>query len=509
MSTYMQLGQAAIQARNTEEAVTWFTKLVEEEPKNAQALSCLGQSLCWLGKREQGLVHLRNAGKQLLKSAKKTKDVALPILLAEQLQYWEDYPGALDLARQVVQINSAELGGFRLLAVTYLRLNQNKLALAAARQALKLAPDNAVINILLAPLEAADGQRDVAKQRLEKVLNGQLSPEQSYRAHKELALILDKQAQYSGVFPHLHAAAEASALIPEVQNQDAQMVPNMIKANKAGFDHALLSRWADAEFPDSPAPIFLVGFLRSGTTMTQEVLGAHPDVFVSDETDFIPALSNELKKLSGNVGSTIDQLKNIDFAGVLHLRQLYWELAKSRFGDNAKRRFYLDKTTMNTIDLGLINCIFPDAKVVFVIRDPRDICLSCYMQIMTPTASTIQLLNWQNTASFYALTMDWWLHFKQLTTMDFIEFRYEDAVTDFEGTYRQVFDFLGLDWHPDVINFHQSAAKKHIVSPSFNQVTQPLYATSVARWQRYQSEFTSISPLLEPYINIFGYRTIN
>ncbi|MDP3332629.1 MAG: sulfotransferase, partial [Methylococcaceae bacterium] len=119
------------------------------------------------------------------------------------------------------------------------------------------------------------------------------------------------------------------------------------------------------------------------------------------------------------------------------------------------------------------------------------------------------LLNWQNTAGFYALTMDWWLHFKQLTTMDFIEFRYEDAVTDFEGTYRQVFDFLGLDWHPDVINFHQSAAKKHIVSPSFNQVTQPLYATSVARWQRYQSEFTSISPLLEPYISIFGYKAIN
>jgi len=81
-----------------------------------------------------------------------------------------------------------------------------------------------------------------------------------------------------------------------------------------------------------------------------------------------------------------------------------------------------------------------------------------------------------------------------------LEFKYEDAVTDFEGTYRKVFDFIGLDWNPAVVNFHQSAAKKHIVSPSFNQVTQPLYTSSVARWRRYEKEFEPINGILEPFL---------
>ncbi len=505
MSTYMQLGQAAIQARNTAEAVSWFTKAVDEDPKNAQALSCLGQALCWQGKHDEGLIHLRNAGKQLLKNARKTKDVSLPILLAEQLQHWDDYQGSLEMAKQMVQINSAEMAGFRLLAVTYLRLNQNKLALAAARQAQKLAPGNAIINILLALLEAANGERDIARQRLEKVLQGPLTPEESYRANKELAIILDKLKRYPEVFHRLHAAAEASASIPEVQKQDTLLVPNMIKANTAGFDKALMSRWSGREFPDSPAPVFLLGFLRSGTTMTQEVLGAHPEVFVSDETDFIPALAAELNKLSGSTGSIFEQLQALDFEGVMHLRQFYWDRARARYGDKMDRRFFLDKTTMNTIDLGLINCIFPDAKVVFVLRDPRDICLSCYMQIMTPTPSTVQLMGWQSTAEFYALILNFWLHIKQRMSLDFIEFRYEDAVSDFESTYRNIFSFLGLEWDPAVVDFHQSAAKKIIISPSFNQVTQPLYASSVARWKRYEPEFEAINSILLPFIKVFGY----
>jgi tetratricopeptide (TPR) repeat protein len=497
MSNFMQLGQMAVQAKNTAEAIKWFTKAVETDPKNAQALSCLGQTLCWQGKRTEGLVYLHNAGKQLIKDAKKSKNVTLPILLAEQLQHWDDYTGALDLAKQVVQINSKDVAGFRLLAVTYLRLNQIKQALAAAQHAHKLAPNNAIINILLAPLEAATGQREQAAKRLENVLKNNLSPEENYRAHKELALILDKLSRFDDVFAHLHAAAEAAKAIPQVQEQDANLVPNMLKAHTKNFTQDLLSRWAGSDFADTQSPVFLIGFLRSGTTMTQEVLDAHPDVFVSDETDFIPCVMQELARLSNHQGSVYDQLQNSDLDDINHLRQFYWQLAKARYGDKAKQRCFVDKTTMNTIDLGFINSIFPDAKVLFLLRDPRDVLLSCYMQIMIPTASTVQLLSWQGAAEFYAQTMNWWQHIKQRMNLKYLEFKYEDAVTDFEGTYRKVFDFIGLDWNPAVVNFHQSAAKKHIVSPSFNQVTQPLYNSSVARWRRYEKEFEPINGILQ------------
>lgn len=503
----MHLGQTAVQQKNFSEAVAWFTKAAADSPKDPQIMACLGQSLCWLGKREEGLAHLHQSGQLLLKKARKSRDIGLALDLVDQLQYWNDFPGALGICKQAVQINPGYLRGYQLLALTHSRLNQKKPALAAGRQALKLAPNSAVLSILLATLEAADGLNHEARQRLEKVLqNPLLTAEEQFRANKELARILDKLGEYDRVFVHLHAAAEVAPRLPEVKRQDAGLVPKMLENYKAEFDSELLGHWADTDFPaDQPAPIFLLGFMRTGTTLTQEVLAAHPDVFVADETDLIASVAKELDRLSNGQGSLPEQLRKLDLTGVLHLRAFYWHRAHALYGDKIGTRLLLDKTTMNTIDLGLINCIFPDAKLVFLLRDPRDVCLSCFMQTMLPTPSTVQLINWKSTARFYAQVMDWWLTIRPQLTMRFIEFRYEDAVFNFEPAFRKVFDFIGLEWDPAVAQFHKKAAEKYIASPSFSQVAQPLYSSSVGRWQHYRAEYTTILPELQIFIEEFGY----
>ncbi|WP_240506874.1 sulfotransferase family protein [Methylocaldum sp. SAD2] len=507
MTSFIQRGYAAIQSRNTAEAATWFEKAVAENPKDAQAKACLGQALCWLGRRDQGIVHLRQSGQLLLKKARKSRDIGLLLGLTEQLQFWNDYRGSLELAKQAVQIDSSQVRGFQLLTLAHSRLNQNKSALAACRQAVKRAPHSAMLQILLASLETADGSCDEAKQRLENVLKGFPTPEERFRAHKELARIHDKLKAYDQVFGHLHAAADASALLPEVRKQDAALVPNLIRTNTAGFTRELLARWSETALPQDhrAPPVFLVGFMRSGTTLTQEVLDAHPDVFVADEADLIFALGKELDRMSGSTGTTPEQLGKLDLAGVTHLRRFYWNRARERFGDKIDTRIFVDKTTMNTIDLGLINCIFPEAKLVFVMRDPRDVCLSCFMQTMIPNPSTVQLLSWKGTAAFYAQVMEWWMCMKTRMTLDFVEFRYEDAVSGFETTFREVFAFLGLSWDPAVADFHKRAAGKYINSPSFNQVAQPLYASSVGRWRYYEPEFAPVSEILMPFVAGFGY----
>ncbi|AMK74922.1 sulfotransferase [Methylomonas methanica] len=503
----MQLGQAAVQQKNFDEAVAWFTKAAEDSPKDPQTKACLGQSLCWLGKREEGLAHLHQSGQLILKKSRKSRDIGLALDMVDQLQYWNDFPGALEICKQAVQINPGQLRGYQLLALTYSRLNQKKSALAAGRQALKLAPNSAVLSILLATLEAADGLSQEARQRLEKVLqNPLLTAEERFRANKELARILDKLGEYDRVFANLHAAAEIAPRLPEVKRQDAGLVPKMLEHYKTEFDRELLGRWANTDFPaDQPAPVFLLGFMRTGTTLTQEVLAAHPEIFVADETDLIVSVAKELNRLSNGQGSLAEQLRKLDLAGVLHLRAFYWHRARALYGDKTGTRLLLDKTTMNTIDLGLINCIFPDAKLVFLLRDPRDVCLSCFMQTMLPTPSTVQLLSWESTARFYAQVMDWWLTIRSKLTMSFIEFRYEDAVFNFEPAFRKVFDFLDLDWNPAVAEFHKKAAGKYIASPSFSQVAQPLYSSSVGRWRHYRAEYAAILPELQTYIDEFGY----
>jgi tetratricopeptide (TPR) repeat protein len=145
MSQFMQLGQSAIQNKNIAEAVDWFTKALEEHSKDPQIKACLGQSLCWLGKRDEGIMHFRHSGQLLLKKARKNRDNKLALDLVEQLHYWNDYSGALEICKHAVLINPGfVVRGYQLLALTNSRLNQKNAALAAGRKALQWVPNSAM-----------------------------------------------------------------------------------------------------------------------------------------------------------------------------------------------------------------------------------------------------------------------------------------------------------------------------------------------------------------------------
>lgn len=279
----------------------------------------------------------------------------------------------------------------------------------------------------------------------------------------------------------------------------------MIRSNKAGFDRELLGRWAGTDFSDKRVPTFLLGFFRSGTTLAQEVLAAHPGIFVADEADFVSAMQRELHRIDSSKLGTAEKLRKLDRTGIQRLRDFYWNRVDGRYGDEIGERLLVDKFTLNTVDLGLINVVFPDARIVFAMRDPRDVCLSCFMQLMVPTPATVHLLSWPGTIGLYVQVMDWWLHVKPLLTLDCFELRYEEAVTRFEETYRGMFDFLDLAWDPGVADFHKRSAERFIASPSRTQVAQPLYTSSVARWRKYEKEFGVFAGPLRPFIRAYGY----
>jgi tetratricopeptide (TPR) repeat protein len=506
MDKFVERAHAAVNNNSMAEAVLWFEKAVRQNPNDVGSQAWLGQCLCTIGKRAEGIALLRQAARHYVLAARETGDIGLLLELTEELQHWSDFEGALELGEASTRINPADVRGFQLLALTYAQLNRTSEALVAGRQALDLAPSNVAMQVLQASLEADASQHAAARTRLEELLNHNLEPRSAYRAHKELARVLDRLGECDRVFPHLNRAATLSDSLPEYAEQNIAALPSIIKANRAGFDRDLLARWSTTMFPsDLPAPVFLIGFMRSGTTLTQEVLGAHADVFVSDEVDFLLATLRQLHQLNTARLSTADKLRQLGVDDILALRKFYWTKVEQRFGASVRQRTFIDKFTMNTVDIGFINCIFPDAKIIFVQRDPRDVCLSCFMQLMVPSATTVQLLNWERTARFYASVMDWWLHIRQHLTLDVVEFRYEDAVTAFEPTFKTVFEFLGLAWDPGVVDFHKHVRGKFIASPSRNQVAKPLYSSSVARWRQYASEFAPISETLQPFVQAFGY----
>lgn len=320
--------------------------------------------------------------------------------------------------------------------------------------------------------------------------------------------MLDKCGKFEQVFEHLKKAEELSLNVSAIKKQDRHLVPAMIKDNRQGFNALLLQKGLKLSLTtvkEQAAPVFLIGFFRSGTTLTQQVLGSHSRVFVADEPDLITQTNNELKRISGNALSQPKQLESLDPDGAEHLRNFYWSRAKGKYGSEIEDKLFIDKTTMNTVDIGLINFIFPESKVIFMIRDPRDICLSCYLQVMTPNPSTIHLINWHALAEFYALIMEWWSNIKEILTVDIVEIKYEDIVSEFETTFRGVLDFLSLQWEPSIKNFSHRAEKKAVISPSYHQVSKPLYRSSIGRWQSYESEFTCIFKYLQPFLHKYNY----
>jgi hypothetical protein len=175
----------------------------------------------------------------------------------------------------------------------------------------------------------------------------------------------------------------------------------------------------------------------------------------------------------------------------------------------------LDKNPGMMILLPVILWAFPEMKMLVALRDPRDVVLSCFMQKVPLTPISSNWLSLAGAADYYARTMNTWLATRRLLPPTspaggaagdaWIEFRYEDVVADLEREARRILGFLGLPWDEKVLKFYEHAREKIVRSPTYKDVTQPVYHKSVGRWQHYARHFEPELQKLEPFIKEFGY----
>ena len=488
------------------DAEFWFREVLTAKPNDAEALAGVGQALCWRRRRREGRDYLRKAAKQLVRLGLKNRDPSALLQLSGQLQHWGDTDAALELARLGLRLATASAEALNNLALCLSRVSRTEEALPFALKACELLPEHPGCQILVGLLHRELGKLDAARVRLERVAATSTDPEQTARAWLELGGVLDKVKDYDGAFEAFRRAAEVHASLPAAQATDRNRVFDSLARHKAGFDRDLLRRWTAAEFDDSlPAPGFLFGFLRSGTTLAEQVLAAHPRIVTSDENDFIFELAQELAKLSGIADDIPAALRKIGLDEARTLRQFYWQRVAEEYGPEALRKCFVDKLALNSIDAGLIATLFPEAKILFALRDPRDVALSCFQQAFGLSPATVNLLSFEGIARQYAAVMDLWLHLRGLIAPEYFELRYEHTVGEFEATFRRVFELLGVEWRPEVLSFHERARGRYIATPSFAAVSQPLYTSAVARWRRYERHLETVLPVLQPYIEAFGY----
>lgn len=496
----------AVSQRNAQATQHWFNQALALKPDHPEALAGLGQVLCWQDRRREGLEYLQKAAHQLEIQAQQNGDPRFIIELSTQLHHWGDLDTAVQLAKLAVKVAPSHPAALNNLALYLFRVNQIEAAEPYARMACMLLPDDPACSNLLAILESRLGLLNESRQRFEQIIARNQDSQQTARALQELVTVLDKLGEYDAAFAACGRAKTLYRELPEVRRFDTQTVFRAIERNKAGFDAELLRRWSVADFADQlPAPIFLIGFLRSGTTLTEQVLAAHPEVLSSDENNLIHELVLTLGRISGCGDDVPAGLRKIGLNTARELRALYWQRVKQEYGAEALHKCFVDKVALNTIDVGLISCLFPDAKIIFALRDPRDVCLSCYQQVFQPSTVTVNMSSWEGVAKQYAAVMDYWLHVREQIAPKYLQIRYEDMVGDFENTMCGVFALIGLEWVAEVADFHEKARQRVIATPSFADVSQPIYKRSVERWQHYRKHYTPVGELLMPYIKAFGY----
>jgi len=230
------------------------------------------------------------------------------------------------------------------------------------------------------------------------------------------------------------------------------------------------------------------------------VLAAHPDLVSLEEKDSL-AVANATY-LSSREG--LERLARITPGEALRQRGIYWAAVR-KSGIEPRKRVFLDKMPLTSVQLPLVAKLFPNARVLFALRDPRDVVLSCFRRRFGMNPSMYQLLTLEGAAAFYDAVMRLSAVYRGILPLPQHVVRYEDLLEDFEGSVRAVCDFIGIEWNQEMLDFASKARTRGISTPSGAQVTRGLNRESEGVWRRYSEQIEPVLPLLKPWIERFGY----
>ncbi len=400
--------------------------------------------------------------------------------------------------------NVEALGAF---AMLWVRSGAAAKARSFAERALDRAPDDVPSGAAVAAADVADLKFAEAEARLRTLIPR--AQGEGWRATllNLLADALDGLGRPSDAWP---VYIEARAAM--VEAQAARMAP-MAEAFKASIGRLTAwleelrpSGWMDSGryAPDTrdgaAGHAFLVGFPRSGATLLEYVLGAHPRVVTLKERPTLVEAEQELLHADGGLA----RLATLSEAEVLRYRAAYWREVR-RWGGDVRGRFVVDKSPLNSLALPVIARLFPDARVLLSVRDPRDVVLSCCRRLFAPNGLTYLMLTPEGAAALYSTTMWVAQRSRDKLKLAMREARYESLVDDLEGEARQTLAFLGLDWDPRVAEFARVTGARLIGAAGDAQAKPGLHRGGEGQWRAYRDALAPVMPVLEPWVRAFDY----
>ncbi len=485
-------GRALIAARRYAEAEEKFRSALSISPDSVDALRYGASADAVLGRPLDAIKKLRRAHGL----APDNRSVAER--LARMLCELSDFPEIEPEIRAIAERHAASAAVLAALAAYLERRGAVADAEDLAERAVAIDPNSSHAHLTLARIAQSDGRMAEARESLDILLNGDLSDGMRVAALKVLAAVLDKDGAYDAAF---EAAAEANAISRELPSEffgEHNLFERMSRYRT--WDAAQSGNWPSSAPDDRPAPIFFVGFPRSGTTLVEAMLDTHPRLATAGERAWLQQTMLTLGTHDPGGWSDLDNAK------IRELRTVYWAHALQVHADDAETHRIVDKMPLNIVDLPFVRRIFPEAKILVALRDPRDCLISAFMQNFTRSPEMRPFLDLAESAQYYADVMRLWLNWRSTLDLDFLEIRYEDLVDGTEACCRQILDHLGEPWNDAVLRHHVThGTVQGIRTPSAKDAAKAVHTGAIGRWRNYEKHLAPVIPTLQPFIEAFGY----
>ena len=494
--TYYLLANALGEAGQMSEAAENFRKAIQIKPDYLEALSNLSAALIALDR-------LAEANEVLYRAlALSPKSPQVLCNLGSLFASTGQNEAALREYQRAMKINPEFADATLNVASLLEKLHRLEEAQAIVDRVAHLMPDNGLFKLVAAKLERRKGRFLEAATMLESALGSKLAPGMAGAIHTELGKLHDRLGNVEQAYSHFlegnrlqaqtHAVAYEAryGLLDKIDRMGGYLTDDLasLPPPEVGID-------------GRQDPVFLFGFPRSGTTLLGQILDSHADLQTLEERDTIAEMVRAFETMTQGRANALAGLSAEEIAT---LRQIYFSKV-TQYLDLRPGAVLVDKMPISTIYAHIIWRIFPNAKFILAIRHPCDACLSCFMQNFVMNESMSCFLSLEDATKVYARVMHLWQNIIHTLPLNYHRIRYEDLITNFEDETRALLNFIQVGWHEDVLKYAEHSKKSRINTPSYHQVTQPIYQHAKYRWQRYAKHFESSMPTLQPYVDYFDY----
>jgi tetratricopeptide (TPR) repeat protein len=393
-----------------------------------------------------------------------------------------DLPALEALCRRLLAGDPDNVNILVVLAGTQGWLGQFEEAKASYRRILEIQPDHANARTVLTLLTTDAGMDSDIKGLRERFENADLPILDRVATAFTIGKSLERAGDFDGAFTAYKAANEMNgvALRTAGRGFNRDELRRYVNWNTEAFVDGVFARFQGLG-NSSELPVFIVGMPRSGTSLVEQIAASHPEVFGAGERRDIEGIMSRITR-----GPSLTVPVQWDRA-MMRLETSQHIVTLHELGGSARR--VIDKLPDNIFFLGQIALLFPNARIIVCRRDLRDVCVSCFANHFTAT------LNWSTNLEdlgFRAVATECLMnHWRRVVPLRMLEVNYEALVADLETESRRLIDFLGLQWDPACLDFHNT--KRAVATVSYMQIRQPIYDSSIGRWRRFA---THLGPLL-------------